>query len=78
MEISGTTSFFLKQPCLFYQPLCFYVKNMNPLPHLFFESFKKGWGPVMLYLFQVKKVTFTDWKITAMLSLCRKQIILAT
>ena len=33
-----------------------------------FLKISTGWGPIMLYLFQVIKVTFTDWKIAAMLS----------
>ena len=77
MKISDTPSLFLKRLHLFYQPLCFYVKNLN-LPPFFLIS--KGWGPIMIYLFQVKKVTFTDCKIAAMLcyAFCKKQIILAT
>ena len=67
---------FLKQPHLFYQPLHFYWKNLNS-PSLFFWKFQKLIPhlykgrelPTMLYLFQVKKVPFTAWKIAATLSL---------
>ena len=69
MKVSDTLSLFLKQPHLFYQPLRFYVKNLTPSPHLpFFLKIPKGWGRIMPYLFQVKKVTFTDWKVAVALS----------
>ena len=46
-------------------PLPFFWKFQKLNPHLY-----KGRGvPTMLYLFQVKKVPFTAWKIAATLSL---------
>ena len=46
-------------------PLPFFWKFQELNPHLY-----KGRGvPTMLYLFQVKKVPFTAWKIAATLSL---------
>ena len=66
MKISDTPSPFIKQPHLFYQPFHFYVKNLNPPlpppspPTFLFSKISIGWGPIVLYPFQVKKVTFTD------------------
>ena len=51
-------------------PLFYFFKKTSPIlptaPYLWEEKFEL---PTMRYLFQVKKVTFIDWKIDATLSL---------